>query len=504
MFKEYLQHDATGLAELIARGELSAGEVLQAALDRAAAVDPQLASICIPMEAIARQRARAELHGPFAGVPFLLKDIGQDYAGVPSTSGSRALRHWLPQQHAEIVQRFLDAGLVIFGKTATPEFALRAETAPLIWDRPTRNPWDPSRTPGGSSGGSAAAVAAGIVPAAGASDGGGSIRIPAAYCGLFGLRPSRGRVPSGPDQGEVWDGASSQHVLSRSVRDSARLLDAIAGPANGDPFSISAPEQAFADVIARPPRSLRIGYCIDSPLGTPVHAECAQAVLHAARLLADLGHAVEPAAPPIDGHALARSYISMYFGQTAASMARARLLSGAGERAFELETRVLALLGRTLSAGDYVAERLRWNDYARALGQFHQSYDLYLTPTTAQPPNRIGELATPPAQRIAASVVLALHAGRLLLKSGMVDELVTTSLQRVPFTQLSNLTGTPSMSVPLHWAPAEPGAAELPFGVQFVARFGDEATLLQLAAQLEQAQPWALRRPPLQLSTSRA
>ncbi len=497
MFKEYLQFDATGLAEMIARGEVSTSEVLEAALVRAAEVDPQLASICIPMEAIARQRAQSALRGPFAGVPFLLKDIGQDYAGVPSTSGSRALREWVPQRHAEIVKRFLDAGLVVFGKTATPEFALRAETAPLIWDRPTRNPWDPTRTPGGSSGGSAAAVAAGIVPAAGASDGGGSIRIPAAYCGLFGLRPSRGRVPSGPDQGEVWDGASSQHVISRSVRDSARMLDAIAGSGSGDPFVIAAPEQPFADAIARPSRPLRIGYCTDSPLGTPVHAECVQAVLHTAKLLSGLGHTVEPAAPAYDGHALARSYISMYFGQTAASVARARRLTGVSDRAFELETRILALLGRTLSAGDYVDERLRWNDYARALGHFHQTYDLYLTPTTAQPPNRIGELATPPAQRVAASVVLALHAGRLLLKSGMIDQLVTTSLQRVPFTQLSNLTGTPSMSVPLHWASAEPGGTELPFGVQFVARFGDEASLLQLAAQLERVQPWADRRPVL-------
>ncbi len=497
MLNEYLQYDATGLAELIAHGEVSSGEVLEAALARAAEVDPQLAAICVPMETIARQRAQSALHGPFAGVPFLLKDIGQEYAGVPSTSGSRALRHWVPQHHAEVVQRFLDAGLVVFGKTATPEFALRAETAPRIWDQATRNPWDPTRTPGGSSGGSAAAVAAGIVPAAGASDGGGSIRIPAAYCGLFGLRPSRGRVPSGPDEGEVWDGASSQHVLSRSVRDSARLLDVIAGPARGDPFAIAAPVQRFTDVTGRPPRPLRIGYCIDSPLGTPVHAECVQAVLHTAKLLAGLGHSVEPATPSYDGKALARSYISMYFGQTAASVARARRLTGAGDHAFELETRILALLGRTLSAGNYVDERLRWNDYARALGRFHQTWDLYLTPTTAQPPNRIGELATPPVQRFAASVVLALRAGRLLLKSGMIEQLVTTSLQRVPFTQLSNLTGTPSMSVPLHWASAEPGGTALPFGVQFVARFGDEATLLQLAAQLEQAQPWKGRWPDL-------
>jgi amidase len=456
MFKEYVRYDATGLAELVASGQVSSSEVLEAALARAAQVNPKLAAICIPMEAIARDRAKQSLQGPFAGVPFLLKDIAQDYAGVPTTAGSRALRYWMPQHHAEIVNRFLDAGLVIFGKTATPEFAFKGETAPLIWDQPTRNPWDLQRTPGGSSGGSAAAVAAGIVPAAGASDGGGSIRIPASYCGLFGLRPSRGRVPSGPAHGEFWDGASSQHALTRSVRDSARLLDAIAGVDAGAPFAIAPPERPYAEEIQRPAGKLRIGYSVTSPLGTPVHAEYVQAVMHTAKRL-----------------------------------------TGASDEAFELETRVLALLGRTLGAGEYVDQRSRWNDYARALGRFHQTYDLYLTPTAAQPPNRIGELATPPLQHVAAKVVLALGAGRLLFKSGMVDQLVATSLQRVPFTQLSNLTGTPSMSIPLHWAPAEAGGAELPYGVQFVARFGDEAMLLRLAAQLEQAQPWSERWPPM-------
>lgn len=495
MFKEYQQHDATGLAELIARKEVSATEVLEAALARAAEVDSSLAAICIPMHAQARERAQSLPGGPFAGVPLLIKDMCQDHAGVPSPSGCRALRHWVPQQHSEIVQRLLDAGFVIFGKTASPEFALKAETAPRIWPNPTRNPWDRSRTPGGSSGGSAAAVAAGIVPAAGASDGGGSIRIPAAYCGLFGLRPSRGRTPSGPRQGEIWEGASSQHVLTRSVRDSARILDAIAGGEIGAPFSIGAPARRYAQEILRPPGTLRIGYSTQSPLGTPVHAQCVEAVQRTAHLLESLGHQVEPAQPTLDGQALARSFITLYFGQSAASIAQARRLTGAGESEFELETRILALLGRTLSAGDYVDEHARWNDYARALGQFHQTFDLFLTPTTAQPPNRIGELETPPLQRVAARLVLATGAGRLLQKSGMVDTLVEGSLQRVPFTQLSNLTGTPSMSVPLHWAPAEPGGGDLPFGVQFVARFGDEATLLRLAAQLEHAQPWAARRP---------
>jgi amidase len=220
-----------------------------------------------------------------------------------------------------------------------------------------------------------------------------------------------------------------------------------------------------------------------------------EAVERTARLLESLGHAVAPAEPQVDGRALAHSYITMYFGQVAAAVDRARRLTGAGQGEFELETRILALLGRTVRAGDYVTQHKRWNEFARALGRYHQDYDLYLVPTTAQPPNRIGELDTPPLQRALAHAVLALRAGGLLLKSGMVDALVENSLQRVPFTQLSNLTGTPSMSVPMHWASVEPDGPELPFGAQFVARFGDEATLLQLAAQLEQAQPWAQRRP---------
>lgn len=496
MFEEYTRHDATALAGLVARGEVSPAELLDAALARAARLDPRIGAICLPMEDMARARVGKTLRGPFAGVPFLLKDMGQDHAGVASPRGSRALRDWIAPQHDHYVERILDAGLVVFGKTAAPEFALKAETSPKLWGRPTRNPWDPARTPGGSSGGAAAAVAAGIVPAAGASDGGGSIRIPAAYCGLFGLRPSRGRTPVGPGEAEHWEGASSQHVITRSVRDSARLLDILAGPEPGGPFAIAPPEVSWTEAIERPPGRLRIGFSTRSPLGTPVHPACVQAVERTARLLESLGHAVEPAAPDVDGLALARSYITMYFGQVAAAVDRARRLTGARHGAFELETRILALLGRTVRASDYVTQHKRWNEFARALGRFHQDYDLYLVPTTAQPPNRIGELDTPPMQRVLAQAVLALRAGRLLLKSGMVDSLVEASLQRVPFTQLSNLTGTPSMSVPMHWAAVEEGGPELPFGAQFVARFGDEATLLQLAAQLEQSQPWAHRRPP--------
>jgi amidase len=491
MFKEYRQYDATGLAELVAKKEVTAAELLEAALARAEEVHGSINAVTTPMTDIGRARAKETLSGPFAGVPFLIKDIAQDYAGVPTTAGSRALANFRPTEHSSAVRRFLDAGVVIFGKTNTPELALKAVTEPVLFG-PTRNPWNLERTPGGSSGGAAAAVAAGIVPMAGASDGGGSIRIPCAFCGLFGLRPSRGRVPSGPRAAEVWEGASSEHVVSRSVRDSARMLDALQGPDVGAPYAIVKPERPYAEEVTRDPGRLRIGFSVRSPIGGEVHRECVRAVEDTVKLLRQLGHDVEEAAPEVDGNDLARAYLTMYFGQVAANVAGAKALTGATDEDFELDTRALALLGQSLSAGEYVRSRWRWNLYARALGRFHESYDLYLTPTAAYPAARIGELALPAAQRAALKGVLALGLGKALLKSGIVDKLAHENLKRTPFTQLSNLTGTPSMSVPLHW-----GDDGMPVGVQFIARFADEATLLRLAAQLETARPWAARRPKL-------
>lgn len=489
MFKEYAHYDATGLAELIARRELTPAELLETAVQRAEASQPRLNAICVKFYDEARARAAAPLQGPFAGVPLLIKDISQYYAGQPCTMGSNALRDWRPSEHSLLVQRWLDAGFVIFGRTTTPELGLKAVTETRRWGV-TRNPWNTERTPGGSSGGAAAVVAAGVVPVAGASDGGGSIRIPAAYCGLFGLKPSRGLVSFAPIGGEMWDGAAIEHALTRSVRDSAALLDCVAGSVVGDPFRVMPPAEGYASALQRPPGRLRIGYSHRAPLGTPVDAECVRAVEQAAKLLESLGHHVEPAEPEVDGEALARSYLTMYFGQVAAAVAQLKA-SGAREQDFEPETRALALIGRRLSADRYVAERGNWNLYARALGRFHSRYDLWLSPTTAMAPARIGELDLPWFERVALAVVLALRAGGVLQASGTVEAAARLNLARTPFTQLSNLTGTPSMSVPLHW-----GADGLPYGVQFVGRHGEESLLFSLAAQLEQAQPWFDRVPP--------
>ncbi|HEV2149279.1 MAG TPA: amidase family protein, partial [Longimicrobiaceae bacterium] len=331
----------------------------------------------------------------------------------------------------------------------------------------------------------------GVVPAAGANDGGGSIRIPASHCGLFGLKPTRGRVPAGPHHGEVWEGASLDHSLTRTVRDSAVLLDAIAGPDPGAPYTIVPPERPYKEEVGRAPGRLRVGFSARSPLGTPVHPECAEAVRRTAALLEELGHIVEEAEPDVDGHAVARCYFVLYFGQVAATLDRIEAESpGAGRRA-ELSTRALAAVGRNLPAGDYVRSRQRWNEFARAMAAFHERYDLFLTPTVAEPPVRIGELAPRRLERLQMRLVSGLRLGRLVPFMRLVDRLATESLSRTPFTQLANLTGQPAMSVPLHWTPEG-----LPVGTHFVAPFGEESTLFRLAAQLEEARPWRERRAP--------
>jgi amidase len=387
----------------------------------------------------------------------------------------------------------LEAGLVIFGKTNLPEFALKGVSDSAANGR-TNNPWNVDHTPGGSSGGAAAAIAAGIVPMAAGNDGGGSIRIPAACCGLFGLKPSRGRVSAGPAAGETWFGASSEGVLSRSVRDSALALDVLHGPEPGDPFAIAPPPAPYVELMRREPGRLRIGFTADSPIGAEVHPDAVAAVRQAAELLRRLGHEVEEAAPDIDGAALAKSYLHIYFGQVPALVARAKAL-GAKSGEIELMNRVLATVGQSVSAPTLTTQLGEWNTYARALARFHQRYDLLLTPTLAHPPIRHGEGEPPAAQKavlgfLQRSGLLGILA-RLGVLEGAVNQIATDSLRYVPFTQLANLTGTPAMSVPLYWT-----TGGLPLGVQFVAPFGGEDRLLQLAHQLEQAQPWFGRLPP--------
>ena len=491
---DYDQLDGLGMAALVRAGQLTAAELCAAAIARAEAVNPRLNAVVHPLYEPARQRAAAGLPaGSFGGVPFLLKDFGAQYAGAPHTSGSRALRHFVPTEDAELVRRWQAAGLNILGKTNTPEFALMGVTEPALFG-PARNPWHLGHTPGGSSGGAAAAVAAGIVPVAGAGDGGGSIRIPAACCGLFGLKPSRGRVPTGPEQGEKWQGAAVEHVLSRSVRDSAAMLDATQGPDVGAPYSLPAPVRPYLEEVGRPPGRLRIAFSLGHPLGSALHPECATAVREAAKLLESLGHDVEEVPLPFNGRAVAATFLMLYFGETGASIAALAKVLGRPARPADVEptTWLLGLLGRTYSAADFAAARHTWNDSARRMGRFHQTHDLLLTPTLATPPVRVGELQPTRTEQTLLKLVNTFGLGGLIRRSGMVEKLAEQSLEKTPYTQVANLTGQPAMSVPLHWT-----AAGLPCGVQFIAPFGGEDTLFRLAGQLEQARPWFEKRPAL-------
>ncbi|MDT5334647.1 MAG: amidase [Mycobacterium sp.] len=487
-FEEYRSYDATGLAKLVVDRQVSAAELLTLARERAAAVNPRINAIVRDVPAAPSDH----LDGPFAGVPFLIKDLAQDFAGLPTSAGSRALKSTPVSEHATIVQRWIDAGLVIFGKTNTPEFGAKGITEPVAWG-PARNPWNPERTPGGSSGGSAAAVAAGIVPCAGANDGGGSIRIPAACCGLVGLKSGRGLTPSGPATGESMHGAAVQGVVSRTVRDTAAMLDVISGGEPFGPFVPGLPASSFVSCVGEDPGKLRIGVRVPSAINPVPHREAFAAVEATVRALTELGHHVEelPQAPYDDAE-LARDFLLTWFVYAAWELAEAKRLTGAGDDSFERDTLIIAALGRATSGVDYLAAVQRRHEHTRRLTTFFESYDLLLTPTLATPPPKIGEFDLPVTLQRASDALLKTRTASLLRYTKIVDDMVDKNLGWVPYTQLANLTGRPAISLPLHWT-----ADGLPLGVQFVAPLAGEALLIRLAAQLEQAVRWADRVAPV-------
>lgn len=485
----YLEHDGLALAGLVAAGEVTATELLEIALARADRLDGRLNAICLRLDERARTQATGELTGPFAGVPFLLKDLHQDLAGVPTSAGSRALVGRIATTTSTVVARWLDAGLVVFGKTSTPEFGAKGITEPAAFG-PTRNPWDLDRTPGGSSGGAAAAVAAGILPVAAASDGGGSIRIPAACTGLVGLKAGRGLVPFGPKASEPLNGLATTGVVSRSVRDTAAMLDVLAGPDDVSPYAPALPEGGFAGEVAREPCPLRIGYTTRSAVRGAAHPEAVRAVEHVAQLLTELGHEVEEVEPPHDDRQLSRDFLTIWFVHQAIEVDEVKRLTGAADDDFEQDTRAMAALGRHVGGIELQAAEERRHDHIAALARFHATHDLLMTPTLGEPPVRVGALALPAPLRLVTEALLRARAGRLLRVGGALDQVVERNLGWVPYTQLANVTGRPAISLPLHWTPDG-----LPLGVQFVAPLRGEATLLRLAGQLERAAPWFDRRP---------
>jgi amidase len=493
-FTEYPSYDALGLAELVRTGAVSAKELVETAIERIESLNPRLNAVIHRMFERGRREVDAGLpEGPFRGVPFLIKDLSLLVAGEPMRCGSRFLEGWTPDHDSELVIRFRRSGLVALGKTSTPELGLTPYTEPELFG-PTRNPWNPERISGGSSGGSAAAVASRMVPIAGGGDGGGSIRIPASCCGLFGLKPTRGRTPTGPDRGELWQGCVVDHVLTRSVRDSAAALDAIAGPDVGAPYYMPAPERPYLEESRTPTARLRIAVTTQPMLGREVHPECVAAVTRTVELLHSLGHTVEEATPEFDGKAFARNFMLMVAGECRGDIEEAARLSGRTPHAskFEPTTWALGLLGRSISAADFVAATRALQMDARRIGRFFTGYDLLLTPTVSTPPPPVGSLQPSARDRAVLSMLGRMNAGKLLDMMGMLDEAAGEAFEFTPWTPVFNVTGQPAMSVPLEW-----NAEGLPIGLHFVGRFGDEATLFRLAAQLESAKPWSGRRAPV-------
>lgn len=477
----YDNHDAVGLAALVRAGQVTPDELLDEALRRVDDRDPEINAVWSTFEARARRQIAAGVgDGPLAGVPFLLKDLGVHLAGEVTTNGSRFFADDVATVTSTVVERYLAAGLVVFGKTATPELGLNCSTEPVLRG-PTRNPWDTSRSAGGSSGGAGAAVAAGILPAAHATDGGGSIRIPASCNGLFGLKPSRGRIPAGPVLGEQWNGLSTSHAVTRSVRDSAALLDATAGPAVGDPYASPAlPSGGYLAAMDEDPGRLRVGLTTHGRPGATVDADCAEAARRTAALLTELGHDVTEVSLPIDWEEFLPAFGIVTGTHIAASVAAraAQLGRQAGPEDLEKAALVQVALAAERRATDYVAAVQTLHRLGRKVGELFETIDLVVTPTLGTVPLPLGELVAD-TDDLAAWGTLA---GRVSQFLGWV-----------------NATGLPAMSLPLHWS-----AEGLPVGSHVVARFGAEDTLFAVARQLEEAAPWWHRRSPLAGGATRA
>ncbi|MFH1241775.1 MAG: amidase [Pseudomonadota bacterium] len=472
-FDELTLLDAMAQAEMIRKREIQAIELVEAAVERIERLNPILNAVVTPMYDQAREAATGKLpEGRFAGVPFLIKDLLAYYKGVRMTLGSRLTKDFVPDHDSELVVRLRRAGLIILGKTNTPEFGILPTTEPHLFG-PCRNPWDIERTTGGSSGGSAAAVAACLVPMAHGNDGGGSIRIPASCCGLFGLKPTRARNPLGPDFGDIMGGLVAEHAITRSVRDSAALLDATAGPDTGDPYWAPPPRRSFLEEAGADPGCLRIAFTTETTSGLVLHPDCVSAVKDAATLCGDLGHELVEAAPEVDGELVTKCFMVLWSSGCSATLEAIAHMTGQKLDPEKVEPLTWALgeMGRKHNSTEYLLAIQVLQREARRVARFFLDYDLWLTPTLGEPPVPLGTFDSTPGNPLKG---------------------LDRAKEFVPFTPLCNATGQPAMSVPLFW-----NSEGLPVGVHFVGRFGDEATLFRLAAQLEEARPWADRRPPL-------
>lgn len=471
----YETFDAVGLAALVARRAVTPDELLDEALKRVQALQPRLNAVAMLREDTARRLIAESLpNGPLRGVPFLLKDLGAEAIDFPASNGSKLFAGTTYEKDSAIYARMKAAGLVTFGRTTSPEGGIGPVTEAAVYGGPTRNPWNTERTPGGSSGGAAAAVASGIVPAAHGSDGGGSVRIPASSCGLFGFKPTRARLPDGPYAGEGWAGMAIDGFLTRSVRDTAVLLDATEGPDLGAPYVAPPLQGSFLKAAGEAPPTLRIAFARTSLSGDPIDPECRAAVDDAARLLDGLGHEVEEALPAADTAGMMAAWTKIVACGTALSVESALRARGRALEPDELEgvSRSAIAYARGISGSDYLAAVGRIHAYGRQMAAFFERWDMLLTSTLAEPPAMIGRFD----HRSDDYLDYRLGPGRVFAYS--------------PFTAAFNASGQPAASLPLHWT-----ADGLPVGIHLAAAFGRDELLMSLSAQLEEARPWFGRRP---------
>ncbi|MFP7299184.1 amidase family protein [Neobacillus niacini] len=481
----YKNYDGLGLAELVKRKEVHPKELVAEAIKTIELHNPKLNAVINKLyEKAESMTENVDFNGSFAGVPMLLKDLAQEMEGEKITFGSKVYQHHYAKVDSNYVKQVRKTGAIFMGQTNIPEFGLMGITEPAIYG-PARNPWNTEHTPGGSSGGSAAAVASGMVPIAGANDGGGSIRIPAAYCGLFGLKPTRGRTPVGPLSGRSWQGAAIDLILSRSVRDSAVMLDALSMYEKGAAFHTLPFEGSYLSQLQSDfDRKLKIAYSIQSPLGNEVNADCKEAVIKTAKYLESLGHHVVEKEAPVDGRKIINSFLTMYFGEVAAHLTSLEEAIGRKVKMNDVETTtwIIGLIGKATSAEEFVLSLREWDIAALAMETFHETYDFYMTPTTAMLPAKIGELDPKSYEKLAMNLSGSLGMGGMLKRAGIVEQVAENNLKRTPFTQLANLTGQPAMTMPLHLS-----KEGLPVGVQFMAAKGREDLLYSLAGQLEKS-----------------
>ncbi|WP_274628134.1 amidase [Arvimicrobium flavum] len=476
--------DAVALAESVARGDVTPGELLDEALKRVEALNPAINAVTMLQEGVARRLIADGLpDGPLKGVPFLLKDLGAEAVDFPSNNGSRLFADTRYGLDSSIYARLKSAGLVTFGRTTSPEGGVGPVTEAAVYGGPTRNPWNLERTPGGSSGGAGAAVAAGIVPAAHGSDGGGSVRIPASSCGLFGFKPTRARLPDGPYAGEGWAGMAIDGFLTRSVRDTAVLLDATQGSDLGSPYMAPPLEESFIAALARSPKGLRVAFAATSLTGQPIDPECRAGVEQAARLLESLGHHVEEALPQADTRGMMEAWTKIVACGTALSVESAVRKRGRPLADGEIEgiARGAIEYARNLSGADYLEAVGKVHAYGREMAAFFERYDILLTATLAEPPAKIGRFDHQPEDY----VDYRMGPGRVFDYS--------------PYTAAFNASGQPAASLPLHWT-----ADGLPVGIHLAAAFGKDELLMGLCARIEEAAPWFGRRPPLRYGMPRS